>query len=99
MLYRLFGFGLGVVLRSENSAVKAGDHVYAFLSMSSPFHDAHTPPLNFKYLEFQHYEVVDPTRVLVLENKEGLPWSAYVGVAGMPGKSPEIHPLRRFSPS
>lgn len=22
----------------------------------------------------------------VLENKENLPWSAYVGVAGMPGK-------------
>ena len=86
-------WGVGLVLRSESPNVKAGDHVYAFLSMSSPFHDAHTPSLNFKYLEFQHYEVVDPTRVLVLENKEGLPWSAYVGVAGMPGKFMEIHLL------
>ena len=25
----------------------------------------------------------------MLENKEGLPWSAYVGVAGMPGRSSE----------
>lgn len=24
----------------------------------------------------------------MLENKEGLPWSAYVGVVGMPGKNP-----------
>ena len=92
-------WGVGLVLRSDSPNVKAGDHVYAFLSMSSPFHDAHTPPLNFEYLEFQHYEVVDSTRALVLENKEGLPWSAYVGVAGMPGKSPQTHPLRRFSRS
>ena len=26
----------------------------------------------------------------MLENKEGLPWSAYVGAAGMPGTSMDI---------
>ncbi|KAI1790247.1 NAD(P)-binding protein [Ganoderma leucocontextum] len=37
--------------------------------------------------KFQQYEIVDPQRYIVLENKEGLPWSAYVGVAGMPGQT------------
>ncbi|EPS99452.1 hypothetical protein FOMPIDRAFT_1124261, partial [Fomitopsis schrenkii] len=66
-------FGVGRVLRSEHSAVKAGDHVYGVLP-------------------FQEYTVVaEPARLgpdifRVLENKEGLPWSAYVGVCGMPGE-------------
>ncbi|KAM5534492.1 hypothetical protein V8D89_011824 [Ganoderma adspersum] len=41
----------------------------------------------YGFVKFQHYEVVESTRLLVLENKEGLPWSAYVGVAGMPGQT------------
>ncbi|KAI0719028.1 NAD-P-binding protein [Fomitopsis betulina] len=65
-------FGVGLVLRSEHSAVKAGDHVYGVIP-------------------FQEYTVVaepaqlGPTVFRVLENKEGLPWSVYVGVCGMPG--------------
>ncbi|TFY64903.1 hypothetical protein EVJ58_g2313 [Rhodofomes roseus] len=62
---------VGRVLRSEHSAVKAGDHVYG-------------------YFPFQEYVVFPSPAHLgdvfrVLENKEGLPWSVYVGVGGMPG--------------
>ena len=34
---------------------------------------------------FQQYLVLRNPEVRILENKEGLPWSAYVGVCGMPG--------------
>ncbi|KAG9227210.1 hypothetical protein PLEOSDRAFT_1113387 [Pleurotus ostreatus PC15] len=61
--------GVGVVLRSENSSFKPGDHVWA-------------------YFPFQEYIVqTDVTNVRVLENKENLPWSTYVGAAGMPGQT------------
>ncbi|KAH9914710.1 alcohol dehydrogenase [Fomitopsis serialis] len=65
-------FAVGRVLRSEHSAVKAGDHIYG-------------------HMPFQEYAVfADPAYLgsdvfRVLENKECLPWSAYVGVCGMPG--------------
>jgi len=37
---------------------------------------------------FQQYIVSDKVdNYRILENKEGLPWSAYVGAAGMPGKT------------
>ena len=70
---RFDNFGVGLVLRSEHSAVKAGDHVYGILP-------------------FQEYTVVaEPDQLgsnifRVLENKEGIPWSVYVGVCGMPGE-------------
>ncbi|KAF4581546.1 hypothetical protein EYR40_009831 [Pleurotus pulmonarius] len=61
--------GVGVVLRSENSSFKPGDHVWA-------------------YFPFQEYIVqTDLTNVKILENKEKLPWSTYVGAAGMPGQT------------
>lgn len=66
-------FGVGLVLRSEHAALKKGDHVYGMLP-------------------FQEYSVVaDPADIdsacfRVLDNKEGLPWSVYVGVCGMPGE-------------
>ena len=72
-LGRIANFGVGVVLRSEHAAVKKGDHVYGLLP-------------------FQEYSVIaDPADMSadcfrVLDNKEGLPWSLYVGVCGMPGK-------------
>jgi len=28
----------------------------------------------------------DPTGLRIIKNEENLPWSVYVGVAGMPGK-------------
>ncbi|EMD32975.1 hypothetical protein CERSUDRAFT_118403 [Gelatoporia subvermispora B] len=65
----LDNFGVGKVLRSENPAFKAGDHVYGMLP-------------------FQEYFVAqDAQQFRLLENKEGLPWSAYVGVCGMPGQT------------
>lgn len=70
----LTNFAVGRVLRSEHSAVKAGDHIYG-------------------YMPFQEYAVfADPAYLgsdvfRVLENKERLPWSAYVGVCGMPGST------------
>ncbi|CAL1711894.1 unnamed protein product [Somion occarium] len=37
---------------------------------------------------FQTYTILkDLTGLRILENKEGLPWSAYVGIAGMPGQT------------
>ena len=86
MLYRLFGFGLGVVLRSENSAVKAGDHVYGTYG-GSRVSLAHRVSVDVA-ADFQQYVIVPelPGRVWrVLENREKIPWSTYVGVAGMPG--------------
>ncbi|GJE91334.1 NADP-dependent oxidoreductase [Phanerochaete sordida] len=62
-------FGVGVVLRSENPKVKAGDHVYGI----------------FPFAQYFIRPSFDGFRVL--ENKEGLPWSVYVGVAGMPGQT------------
>ncbi|KAI0772918.1 NAD-P-binding protein [Trametes elegans] len=65
----LYNYGVGVVVRSENPAVKPGDHLYGIF-------------------KFQHYVIEnDPKQFRVIENKEGLPWSAYVGVVGMPGET------------
>ncbi|TBU46930.1 alcohol dehydrogenase [Dichomitus squalens] len=66
------GYGVGVVLRTENSALKKGDLVYGLY-------------------DFQEYVIWPglPANGIsrVLENKENLPLSAYVGVAGMPGQT------------
>ncbi|KZT23265.1 NAD-P-binding protein [Neolentinus lepideus HHB14362 ss-1] len=65
----LDNYGVGVVVRSDNPAIKAGQHVYSVFP-------------------FQEYFVdTDPKKYRVLENKEGLPWSVYVGAAGMPGQT------------
>ena len=43
-----------------------------------------------RYPAFQEYSVLrDISKVRVIENKEKLPWSVYLGVCGMPG---EIQP-------
>ncbi|EGO23779.1 hypothetical protein SERLADRAFT_349468 [Serpula lacrymans var. lacrymans S7.9] len=61
--------GVGVVVRSEDATVKAGDHIYGFL-------------------DFVEYSVKPNMQGLkVLKNEENLPWSVYVGVAGMPGQT------------
>ena len=47
------------------------------------------------FLAFQEYTVLSGpvmSRVRAVENKENLPWSAYVGVCGMPGR---YHPAVR----
>ncbi|GBE89550.1 Zinc-type alcohol dehydrogenase-like protein [Sparassis crispa] len=64
--------GVGVVLRSEDPTFKPGDHVFSWK------------------LPFQHYSVFngqDLGALRVLPNEEKLPWSTYIGVCGMPGKT------------
>jgi hypothetical protein len=37
--------------------------------------------------DFEEYFVMnDPTGLRLIKNEENLPWSVYVGAAGMPGK-------------
>ncbi|KAG6887241.1 hypothetical protein C0992_013193 [Termitomyces sp. T32_za158] len=63
----LASHGVGVVVRSENAKVKVGSHAYGLI--------AHQEYSVFKDLESQG--------LIMIENKEKLPWSVYVGVAGM----------------
>ena len=75
------------MLRSENSAVKAGDHVYGLYGGSRVRRHPRRALVD-ELAEFQQYVILPelPNRIWrVLENKENIPWSAYVGVAGMPG--------------
>ncbi|KAG5644331.1 putative secondary metabolism biosynthetic enzyme [Asterophora parasitica] len=65
----LVSHGVGVVVRSENPAVKKGDHVYGFLS-----HEEYSIRKNLEKLE-------------IIKNEHNLPWSVYVGVAGMAGQT------------
>ncbi|KAG6810945.1 hypothetical protein H0H92_009686 [Tricholoma furcatifolium] len=63
--------GVGVVVRSEHAGVSVGDHIYGVI-------------------EHQEYSVVKNLTAAGLEiikNEHGLPWSVYVGAAGMPGKT------------
>ncbi|KAK7029595.1 hypothetical protein VNI00_014472 [Paramarasmius palmivorus] len=80
----LFGFGLGIVIRSESPEVKQGDHVEGSL-------------LYQEYNIKQSLKGPEPVADLtVIENKENLPWSVYLGLAGMPGKT-AYYGWREFS--
>ncbi|KAF8891568.1 hypothetical protein CPB84DRAFT_1826199 [Gymnopilus junonius] len=60
---------VGIVLRSENSDVKVGDHIVGML-------------------EHKQYSVIKSLEGLrVIDNPSKLPWSAFVGVLGMPGQT------------
>ncbi|KAJ7460197.1 hypothetical protein FB451DRAFT_1141301 [Mycena latifolia] len=67
----LTGFGVGVVLRSETPGVDVGQHVYGFI------------------IPHQEYSVLPGlgTFLQVIERHPDLPWTAYVGAAGMPGQT------------
>ncbi|TFK65221.1 NAD(P)-binding protein [Pluteus cervinus] len=65
----IYSHGVGVVLRSENAGVKAGDHVYG----------------TFTHEQFTVQK--DLTKFRIIQNSQKLPWSAYIGVAGMPGQT------------
>ncbi|KAG6906596.1 hypothetical protein DXG01_012999 [Tephrocybe rancida] len=67
----LTGYGVGVVVRSENVEVKKGDHVYGMLS----------------HEEYSIHQSLKGEGLVVIFNEHNLPWSAYVGVTGMPGKT------------
>ncbi|KAJ7105693.1 hypothetical protein C8R44DRAFT_886620 [Mycena epipterygia] len=66
----LDGYGIGVVLRSENPDVEVGKYVYG------------------SNIPHQEYTVFPQLGTLkIIEKLEELPWTAYVGAAGMPGKT------------
>ncbi|KAI0749872.1 NAD(P)-binding protein [Daedaleopsis nitida] len=65
----LVNFGVGVVLRSEDPDIKAGDHLYGMYP-------------------FQHYVIQKNAKLFrKVKSKPNVPWSAYVGVCGMPGQT------------
>ncbi|KAI0709915.1 NAD(P)-binding protein [Earliella scabrosa] len=65
----LANFGVGVVVRSENPDVQAGDHLYGFYP-------------------FQQYTIQKNAKAFhKVESKPNVPWSAYVGICGMPGET------------
>ncbi|KAJ7478372.1 hypothetical protein FB451DRAFT_1131650 [Mycena latifolia] len=65
----LDGYGVGVVLRSENDHVARGKYVYGVIP-------------------HQQYSVLPSMEGLnFLEKDPKLPWTVYVGAAGMPGKT------------
>ncbi|KAG6815100.1 hypothetical protein H0H93_010942, partial [Arthromyces matolae] len=63
--------GVGVVVRSDNAQVKLGSHVYG----------------SIPHQEYNIFKDLESTGLIVIENEVGLPWSVYVGAAGMPGKT------------
>ncbi|KAJ7465352.1 hypothetical protein B0H11DRAFT_2307976, partial [Mycena galericulata] len=67
---KINGFGVGLVIRSENSAVPTGKYVYG---------------ANFPHQEY--FVLPDATGLTFLEKNPDLPWTVYVGAAGMPGKT------------
>ncbi|KAF8660911.1 hypothetical protein AX16_001539 [Volvariella volvacea WC 439] len=71
----IFGFSVGLVVRSESPEVKAGDHLYGWLT----------------YEEYSVHKSLNggpgPFTLTIIDNKFNLPWSAYIGAAGMPGET------------
>ncbi|GAW02123.1 NAD P-binding protein [Lentinula edodes] len=66
----LYNYGVGKVVRSENPAFKAGDHVYGMLDFA------------------EYFIPKDITKLKVIVRPEPtLPYSVYVGAAGMPGQT------------
>ncbi|KAK0462862.1 uncharacterized protein EV420DRAFT_1521346 [Desarmillaria tabescens] len=68
----LTNHGVGLVLRSENPNIKAGKHITGVIN-------------------FQQYSVITDLKLakarVITKTEESIPWSAYVGVLGMPGKT------------
>ncbi|KAK0189999.1 hypothetical protein F5146DRAFT_647302 [Armillaria mellea] len=68
----LTNYGVGLVLRSENPNIKVGEHIAGVMN-------------------FQQYSVITDlklSRVMVITKmEESIPWSAYVGVLGMPART------------
>jgi NADPH-dependent curcumin reductase CurA len=80
----LTNFGVGKVLRSDSGEVKAGDYVYGIFGLICVTSHGFAA-LTFS-ADFAEYQIkTDAGSVRVLRNEEKLPWSVYVGVAGMPG--------------
>ena len=75
------------MLRSEDSAVHKGDHLYGRLR-KWPFSVFVNWVQSNTCTAFQQYAVLPNIDGLtVVKNEEKLPWSVYVGIAGMPGQT------------
>lgn len=80
-----------VVLRSEHPGFKPGDHVHGFLRKYSAITTSWYVTIwciLMRITAFEQYTVVTNPALVgaqVIENKEKLPWSVYVGVCGYPG--------------
>jgi NADPH-dependent curcumin reductase CurA len=86
-VYSIENHGVGVVLRSENSAVTVGQHLYGMFSECPPLDWPSFLFLRAISSEFVEYFVgSDPTRFRVLP-QANIPLSVYLGVAGMPGQT------------
>ncbi|KAL8281307.1 hypothetical protein RQP46_006341 [Phenoliferia psychrophenolica] len=64
-------FGVSEVLATANPAFKKGDKVYGF----------------HNFQEYSTFDSAAAAGLKVLENKENLPWTTWVGSAGMPGQT------------
>jgi NADPH-dependent curcumin reductase CurA len=85
---RLNNYGVGVVLRSENEYVKVGQHLYGFYGVLSLSMCQYLATETNVFADFAEYQVKeDESQYRVLPENSGLPWSVYVGAAGMPGKT------------
>ena len=89
------------MVRSKNAEFKEGVHVYGFFSAyarsSSTFVSISSPSPHAIHLGHQAYSVYpNKADLIIIENKEGLPWSYYVGVTGMPGKT-AYHAWKEYS--
>ncbi|EPQ59836.1 NAD P-binding protein [Gloeophyllum trabeum ATCC 11539] len=78
-------YGVGVVLRSESPTHKPGDHVWGTTQALGEF-------------PFQEYFVADPKEFMVIDNRENLPWSVFLGMLGLPGLTAYLG-WREFSPA
>ncbi|KAJ9108580.1 hypothetical protein QFC19_002296 [Naganishia cerealis] len=78
------GHGIGVVIRAAaDSKYKVGDHVYGTV----PYQQYLFVP-GQQTVDEETKKFLGPQASLrVIKNEEGLPWSAYIGAAGMPGKT------------
>jgi len=56
---------------------------------SPSYHDSHRSSAKRIFIEYQQYTLYPNFKesgLKIIENKEKIPWSNYVGVAGMPGE-------------
>ncbi|KAF9264322.1 NAD(P)-binding protein [Marasmius fiardii PR-910] len=73
--HRIYNFGIGVVLRSEHPEVKPGDHIEGSFNLEEYI-------IRKELKGLQVYQNLNR-----IDNVHNLPWSVFVGVLGMPGKT------------
>lgn len=83
--HSIYNYGVGIVVRSENPDVQVGDHLYGFYSEYSRAGRSCVVDRELS-TAFEEYIVRnDPSSFKKITGE--VPWSTFVGVAGMPGKT------------